>query len=58
MFIRYVGPFADGVEIAATGDVVLPDEVVEVDDELGASLATQAVWEAVAVSTPNEKEGK
>lgn len=41
MKVTYVGPFADGVEIAATGQVVKPGESVEVDAALGAALCEQ-----------------
>ena len=43
--IVYVGPFADGVEIQATGDWVRPGQEVEVDTELAESLLEQeANW--------------
>lgn len=41
MRIKYVGPCGDGVEIAATGQVVAKGEVVDVSDELGAGLLEQ-----------------
>lgn len=41
MKITYVGPFADGVEIAATGQIVAQGGTVEVADELGAALCEQ-----------------
>lgn len=42
MKITYVGPFTDGVEIAATGQVVAKGGTVEVADELGAALCEQS----------------
>lgn len=44
MKVTYVGPYADGVEIAATGQVVAPGETVEVPDNLGALLVEQEYW--------------
>lgn len=46
MHIRYIGPLSDGVELAATGDVVYPGEVIEVADELGIVCCEQVTnWE-------------
>lgn len=42
MRVTYIGPYVDGAEIAATGQIVLPGESVEVSDELGAALCEQA----------------
>ncbi len=52
--ITYVGPFVDGVEIEATGQLVGHGETVTIDDAgLAASLLEQAVWER-----PNTKAAK
>ncbi len=52
--IVYVGPFADGVEIGATGQWVRPGEDVEVDSDLADSLLEQkANW-----SRPTTKAAK
>jgi hypothetical protein len=46
MLIRYIGPIGGGVEIAATGDHVKPNDTVTVADELGLSLCDQpGNWE-------------
>ena len=49
MHLRYIGPSADGVVIAATGQEVKPGETVEVVwDVLGKSLCEQKnSWEPV-----------
>ena len=44
MKIRYVGPATSGVEF--DGVVFLPGVPGEVDDEVGARLCEQSVWEA------------
>ena len=41
MRVTYVGPYAEGVEIAATGQLAAPGEPLEVDDRLGLSLCDQ-----------------
>lgn len=48
--VRYVGPFADGVDLRVGGRwrTVRPGEALEVPDDLAASLLEQAEnWEAV-----------
>lgn len=53
MLVRYVGP-ARRVVIAATGQTVDRDAVVEVDDELGASLLDQPRAWAPADPDPDD----
>lgn len=60
MQVVYVGPDALGVEIAATGQWAPTGVPVEVDDELGAQLCEQPIWEpatpADAPVPPADKE--
>lgn len=52
MRVTYIGPYSEGAEIAATGQVVMPGETVEVPDELGAALCEQTSnWSAAVVGT-------
>lgn len=51
MRVKYVGPYTEGAEIAATGQTVKPGETAEVDDELGRALCAQADnWQPVTGS--------
>lgn len=52
MHVRYVGPFAAGVTIAATGQHCAPGDTIEVPDSLGRSLCRQAVWEKAPGGKP------
>ena len=56
MKVRYVGGIGP-VEIAATGQEVGNGEVVEVPDDLGASLCEQASWEAVKIEKKEKSNG-
>jgi hypothetical protein len=51
MNVKYVGTDHD-LQIAATGQIVNPGEVVEVDDTLGKNLVEQDIWE----KAPTKKE--
>ncbi len=54
MRVTYTGPYVDGAEIAATGQLVLPGQTVEVPDELGAALCEQpSNW--TAADSPKTK---
>lgn len=46
MKIKYTGPY-EAVEIAATGQVVKRGDVVDVPEEVGASLLKQNYWTQV-----------
>lgn len=59
--ITYIGPASDGVEIAATGQVVPQGGTVEVDDALADALCEQVdAWQpaskpkAPKAATPEE----
>jgi hypothetical protein len=54
MKIKYVG-FDTGLQIAATGQLVDPGDVVEVDDALGKNLTQQDIWEPVKAPAKKEK---
>jgi len=51
MNVKYVGS-DKGLQIAATGQVVDPGDVVEVPDDLGKNLCEQDIWE----KAPTKKE--
>jgi len=53
MNVKYVGS-DKGLQIAATGQVVDPGDVVEVPDALGKNLIEQDIWEPVK-TTKKEK---
>lgn len=46
MQIRYIGPAADGVEIADTGQWAKRLDWIEVELELGERLLEQSTWES------------
>lgn len=48
--LRYVGPSALPVTIAAAGAVTDDNGVVEVDDKTAAGLAGQDIWEPVTAA--------
>ena len=55
MRVTYIGPYSEGAEIAATGQVVMPGETVEVPDELGAALCEQTSnWSAADTKSKNK----
>ena len=51
MKVKYTGS-NQGLQIAATGQVVDPGDIIEVDDKLGKSLTQQDIWEPA----PTKKE--
>lgn len=57
--VKYVGPSTDGVEIADTGQVVLPGEVVDVDVVLAAGLCEQeSNWQPVTPAKSKPVKGE
>lgn len=55
MLIKYVGPCAAGVTIAATRQHAPQGEPVEVPDEVAAGLLDQSVWESAKTVRTKEK---
>lgn len=45
MKIVYVGPSAEGVKVADTGQVARPGEPIDVPDELAERLLEQDIWQ-------------
>lgn len=57
MKVKYIGPYADGVYVPDCEQEVAPGGVIDVSDELGASLCEQTTnWQAVPAKSTTPKE--
>ena len=54
--VTYIGPHSEGVEIAATGQVVAKGESVDVPDEIAEGLLEQSdAWASLPATTKPSK---
>lgn len=54
MRLKYIGPNTEGVEIPSLGITVAHGEIIEVDDDVGKSMADTAEWQ---VTSRGSKKG-
>lgn len=56
MKLRYVGPHTEGVEIPSLGMFVAHGESIEVDDEIGKTMAETEDWQPVGRAKKGDDE--
>lgn len=54
MRLKYVGPNTEGVEIPSLGITVAHGEIIDVDDDVGKTMAETAEWQ---VTSRGSKKG-
>lgn len=57
MRLKYCGPHTEGVEIPSLGITVAHGEIIEVDDDVGKTMAESTDWQVTSRGSKKGDEG-